>query len=162
MATVATYLRRTDLAAVDSESKQETADPYRLRGLPGDNLYLFSKRIDNSRLIRQANPKTRNECWSAIATATVLAVVIGTAVSPRVSSVLTGYRTEKLRTENRALQEKRRMLAIEEARMLTPNRLDEIAAKRRLMNPTSGQEQHLQGRDNGLALTVASSHGTNP
>ncbi len=154
MATVATSLRRPDFMAAETTAEIETADAFRLRSLPGDNLYLFSKRIDNSRLVRQANPKTRGDCWNAIATALVLAVMVATAVSPRVASVLTGYQTEKLKSENRELNEQRRNRLIAEARLLTPSRLDQLANARSLAVPGSGREQHLQPHESGMAMNV--------
>jgi hypothetical protein len=139
----------------ESTMEIERADPYRLRGLPADNLYFYSKRIDNSRLVREADPKTRTDCWSAIASACVIAVMIGTAVSPRVGGVLSGYETQKLRAEQRELNQKRRSLEIEEAQMLSPSRLDELAAKQQLAAPGPGQEMHLQPKDSSLAMNVA-------
>ena len=32
--------------------------------LPNDDIYFYSKKIDNSRLVRQADPGARGECWS--------------------------------------------------------------------------------------------------
>ena len=59
MATLATFFKRSDamgaraqrVAAVRAES-----DPFRLRALPNDDIYLHWKRIDNSRIVRQATP----------------------------------------------------------------------------------------------------------
>lgn len=155
MATIATSLRRPDLMAAETTAEYEAADAYRLRSLPGDSLYLFSKRIDNSRLVREANPKTRKDCWNTIATACVLAVMVGTAVTPRVASVLTGYQAEKLKTENRELNEMRRNRQIAEARLLTPSRLDQLANTRSLAAPGAGREQHLQPRESRMAMNIA-------
>ncbi|WP_180538706.1 hypothetical protein [Nevskia soli] len=161
MATIATTLRRPDLLAAETTAENEIADSYRLRGLPGDNLYLFSKRIDNSRLVREANPKTRGDCWNTIATACVLAAMVGTAVSPRVASVLTGYQTEKLKSENRELNEQRRAREIAEARLLTPSRLDQLANARSLAAPAAGREQHLQPHESGMAMIIPPRTGAN-
>lgn len=155
MATLATYFRRSDFMTAEGTMEIEQADPYRLRGLPADSLYFYSKRIDNSRLVREADPKTRTDCWSAIASACVIAVMIGTAVSPRVGGILSGYQTQKLRAEQRELTDKRRSLEIEEAQMLSPSRLDELASKQQLSAPGPGQEMHLQPKDSSLAMNVA-------
>lgn len=159
MATVATYFRRSEFIAAESPVEAEAADQYRMRNLPGDNIYLFSKRIDNSRLVREADPKTRTDCWSAIATATLLAVMLGTAVTPRIGGILSGIQAEKLKTDQQELLTRRRMLEIQEARILSQSNLDQFAAKRKLRTPTPGQEQHLQPHDSSLAMNVGSPSG---
>jgi hypothetical protein len=39
--------------------------------------------------------------------------------------------------------------------MLSPSRLDELAAKQQLAAPGPGQEMHLQPKDSSLAMNVA-------
>lgn len=157
MATAATFFRRSDCMEAERTMERETADPYRLRSLPADSVFFFSKRIDNSRLVRQAEPKTRTDCWSAIATACVLAVMVGTAVSPRVGSVLAGMQVEKLKAQKRELLDRRRLVEIQEARILNSTNLDDMAARQKLAAPAPGQEQHLQPRDSSLALNASPS-----
>ena len=159
MATVATYFRRSEFMAAESTVAIESADQYRMRNLPGDNIYLFSKRIDNSRLVRETDPKTRTDCWSAIATATVLAVMLGTAVTPRIGGILSGIQAEKLKTDQQDLLTQRRMLEIQEARILSQSNLDKLAGKHKLIAPAPGQEQHLQPRDSAFAMNVGASAG---
>ena len=44
-------------------------DPYQLRALPHESVFFYCKRIDNSRLVRESDPKSRGACWSAIGAA---------------------------------------------------------------------------------------------
>jgi len=159
MATVATYFRRSEFLAAEKTVETEEADPYRMRGVPGDNIYLFSKRIDNSRLVRETDPKTRTDCWSAIVTATLLAVLLGTAVTPRIGGILSGIQAEKLKTDQQDLLQQKRMLEIQEARILSQSNLDRLAGQRKLLTPTQGQEQHLQPHDTAMAMNVSSPAG---
>jgi hypothetical protein len=162
MESVATYFRRSDFIAAESTVERlehAAADQYRMRNLPGDNIYLFSKRIDNSRLVREADPGTRTDCWSAIATVTLLAVMLGTAAMPRIGGLLSGIQAEKLKTDQQELLLRRRMLEIQEARILSQSNLDQFAVKRKLLTPTPGQEQHLQPHDSAFAMNVGSSAG---
>jgi hypothetical protein len=140
--------------AAETTMERETADPYGLRSLPADNVFFYAKRVDNSRLVRETEPKTRTDCWSAIATACVLAVMLGTAVSPRVGSVLAGMRVEKLKADQRELFDKRKLVEIQEARILNSAGLDQMAAKNKLAAPAPGQEQHLQPRDSSFAMNA--------
>lgn len=155
MATLATFFRRSDLIDAETTVQARTAaDQFALRGLPADDIYFYSKRIDNSRLVRQADPATRTDCWSTIATACLLAITVGAAVSPRIGGVLAGYRIERLRTEQRELMDKRRALEIREALLVSPAKLDELAAREKMTAPASGQQVQLQPRETSLAMNV--------
>jgi hypothetical protein len=76
-------------------------DPFQLRALPHEHLFLFNKRIDNTRLVREADPKSRGACWSAIGAACVLAVLLTSAFAPSVATTIAGYKLEALRIEER-------------------------------------------------------------
>jgi hypothetical protein len=109
--------------------------------------------------VRETDPKTRTDCWSAIATATVLAVMLGTAVTPRIGGILSGIQAEKLKSDQQELLVHKRMLEIQEARILSQTNLNQMAAKRKLMTPAPGQEQHLQPHDSAFAMNVSAGAG---
>ena len=69
-------------------------DPFRLRAIPNDDLYLHCKRIDNSRIVRQADPAAGAQCWSAVGAAGVIFMVGASVIAPHVASVLEGYKME--------------------------------------------------------------------
>jgi hypothetical protein len=125
-----------------------------LRALPNDDVYFYCKRIDNSRLVRQADPQTKGQCWSAIGAACVLAVLSGSVMAPKVASVIAGYKVQELRQEKSELLEQRRNLDVEEATLLSPGRLDLLAQKQKLDRPTAGQLVHLQPRGEGAFASV--------
>ncbi len=78
MATLATIFKRSDAMARGSERAgaiRAESDPFRLRALPNDDIYFYSKRIDNSRVVRQADPAARGECWSAVGAAAVVLMI---------------------------------------------------------------------------------------
>ena len=65
-------------------ARQHAADPFRLRALPNEDVYFSVKRIDNSRILRQRDPRAARECWSAIGVFAVLAVLLAGALAPTV------------------------------------------------------------------------------
>jgi hypothetical protein len=170
MGTLATFFRKTDfIPAVEPSTRREnnrhkaahaaattkdTLAQYKLRALPNDDVYFFCKRIDNSRLVRQADPQTKGQCWSAIGAACVLAVLSGSVMAPKVASVLAGYKVQELRHEQSDLREQRRNLDVEEATLLSPGRLDTLAQKQKLDRPAAGQVVHLQPRGDGAFASV--------
>lgn len=159
MATLATFFRRYEAAAA-SEPRVRTAprlepDPYRLRSLPNADVYFYCKKIDNSRVVREADPKARTECWSAIGAACVLVALLTTLLMPSVAGTLAGYKIQELRAEEQRLLDERRVLELEEAQLLSPARLEELARAKQLVTPAAGQVVHLNPNGDGsLALNV--------
>ena len=129
-------------------------DPYQLRALPHESVFFYCKRIDNSRLVRQADPKSRGACWSAIAAACVLGVLLTSSFAPSVATTIAGYKLEALRLEERRLREESRNLDLQEAELLSPARLDQLARQNNLVTPSSAQVVHLDGKPEGAVAMV--------
>ncbi len=129
-------------------------DPHLLRPLPGEDLGIEFKTIDNSRLVRQPDPQARGACWSAIG-ATALAVMLLTGVlGPRLANTLAGYKLEALRVENRRLIDERRTLDLQEAELTSPQRLEELAQHQNMVVPQSNQVVHLNGKGDGTVAMI--------
>ena len=136
MATLPTFFKKNEEGAAvprDMDAAARTTrlrpvrDPFQLRALPHEHLFLYNKRIDNSRLVREADPKSRGACWSAIGAACVLALLLGGAFAPSVATTIAGYKLEALRIDERRLLEEHRALDLQEAELLSPARLDQLA-----------------------------------
>ncbi len=122
------------------------SDPYRLRALPNDEIFFWSKSVDNSRLVRQADPAAKGECWSALGAAAVLLLVGGSIIAPQVASVLAGYQLEALKSEYKTLVDQKRDLETKEAGLLSPERLNELAKANSMTNPDADQVFHLENQ----------------
>ncbi len=137
----------------DAPVRAVQVDPYRLRDIPNEDVFFYAKRIDNSRVVREADPKARQVCWSSIGAACVMAAMLATLLAPSVGSTLAGYKLQSLRQEQQRLLDERRVLQVEEAGLLSPSRLEELAHARQLSNPAPGQVVHLDARsDVSLAM----------
>jgi hypothetical protein len=157
MATLATFIRDTSarrysrpapsrdalMASAGYEAARAQADPFQLRALPSDGIYFYSKKIDNSRVVRQADPESRGECWSAVGAAAVLLMLGVSIIAPHVASVLAGYKLEALKQERQSLVDQKRDLEVKEAGLLSPERLHDLARVRDLSSPGSDQVIHL-------------------
>ena len=132
------------------------ANPYKLRALPNDDIFFFTKRVDNAGLVRQADPKNRGECWTAIGAACVLAVLLTGVMTPRINGTLNGYKLQSLKAEHQALVNQHRVLDTEEAALLSTTHLNRLAAQGQLASPTAGQVVHLEPHaENSMAMNVA-------
>ncbi len=160
MATLATFFRKTEaLSSAEPVSRRQALrvepDTYRLRALPNEDVFFYCKPIDNSRVVREADPKARGECWSAIGAACVIAVLLTSVLIPTVATTLAGYKFQALKEEQQRLLNERRVLELEEARLLSPAHLEELARGRNMITPAPGQVIHLDPKaDGSLAMNV--------
>ena len=170
MATLATFFRETGSrrssrthgageatdASISMRGRAQAraqVDPFRLRALPNDDIYFYSKKIDNQRLVRQADPEARGECWSAVGAAGVLLMLGASIIAPHVGSILAGYKLESLKQERQTLIDQKRDLEVREAGLVSPERLNNLARARSLTSPASDQVIHL---DTGAGTVDAS------
>jgi hypothetical protein len=126
-----------------------------LRALPNDDVYFYCKRIDNSRLVRQADPGAKGQCWSAIGAASVAAVILGGMMVPKAATVLAGYKVQQLKQERAGLIEERKALEVEEAKILSPANMGALATRQKLASPAANQIVHLQPHgDTAVAAVI--------
>jgi cell division protein FtsL len=159
MATLPAFLRRMEAPAQTGAGRRPAParagrDPFQLRALPQEDVFFYCKKIDNSRLEREPDPKARGACWSAIGAATVVLAVLTSVLAPSVASTLAGYKLESLRAEERRLMNERRVLELQEASLLSPSRLEKLARGQNLVTPSSDQIVHLESRGDGTVAMV--------
>jgi cell division protein FtsL len=124
-----------------------------LRALPNEDIYLYSKPIDNSRIVREPDATSRGGEWSMIGTACAVAVLAMGLYTPRVLGTFAGYQLESLKQEQQRLVDEQRDLNIEEARMSRQENLEALAKRRDMNAPTAKQIVHLDPKsDSKLAL----------
>jgi cell division protein FtsL len=155
MASMPAYLNRTAPAGNGGEPPVcRERDPFQLRELPLENVFWHPKKIDNSRLVREPDPRSRGACWSAIGAASVLLVLLTGVLVPNVANTLAGYKLENLKVENRKLQDELRTLDLREAELTSPDRLQQLAQRQNLVTPKSDQVFHLDGNrpDGSVAM----------
>jgi len=163
MATVPQFSRKTllqagaealDALAARPASASTKRDAFQLRSLPHEDVYLYCKKIDNSRLVREADPESRGKCWSAIGVATLVLALLTGVLVPGAASTLAGYRIEVLRDEAHRLLNERRALELKQAELLSPQRLENLAQKQNLVTPLSSQVVHLDSRSDSTVAMV--------
>ena len=89
------------------------SDPYLLRPLPGEDVFFYSKRIDNSRVVRKPDPRARGAALSAAGVMCLIAAMITVSLAPRIASYFAGYRVEALRQERQRLIDERMVLDVD-------------------------------------------------
>src|ERR1700728_3946451 len=99
----------------------------------------IAKRLDNSRLVKAADPVRVREMRIFTAAMTVLFVCIMFYGWQHFSAIEYGYRVEAEKQQRISLEEQNRELRLTEAQLCDPHRIDQMARKLGLDAPRPGQ-----------------------
>ncbi len=140
MATLATIMDRfttANGASGDSSRPRvmDNEDPFEVPQFPNEDVYLYIKHIDNSRVLREADPAARKVCWRLIGSSFAFAVLVIGLLLPSLNQLMAGYRMEALRQERQRLELDRASLELAETKLLSPARLEELARMQRFVDP---------------------------
>jgi cell division protein FtsL len=148
MSTLATFVNRfmgaTELAEAPS-AVWTRADVPRLRPIANEDVYLFVKRIDNSSVIRAIDPVAQSARTKSMATGFAAAVLIIAGLVPSAYNVTAGFTMQQLRQEQTQLERQRAILLTEEARLVNPDRLRQLAKTLKMREPEPQQVETLSG-----------------
>lgn len=122
---------------------------FTLRALPSEDIYLFVKEIDNIRVVREANPQARGACWKLILSGGFAVLLLIGILLPSAAGRLAGYQLEALRQEQQKLISERSALELDEARLLSPERLEELARTQKFIDPAPQRVVYLDGGKTG-------------
>jgi cell division protein FtsL len=123
-----------------------SSQPVQPRGMfIGTPEIYVSKRIDNSRLIKVADPKRRREMVSLGITMAVLFLFVLVYVWQHFSAIEYGYKIEQLKAERDSIAESTRTLGLEEASLKDVSRIERMARELGMQPPAQGQWQPLEG-----------------
>ena len=148
MSSLATFVNRfvgaKELAETGSAVWTRTDAP-RLRPLANEDVYLFVKRIDNSSLIRASDPAAQAARSKSMATGFAAAVLIIAGLIPTAYNVTAGFTLQQLRQEQVELSRQRAILETQEAVLVNPDRLRQLAKTLKMSEPLPQQVQTLSG-----------------
>jgi cell division protein FtsL len=123
----------------------DNGDPFEVPQFPNEDVYLYVKHIDNSRVLREADPAARKTCWRLIGSSFAFAVLVIGLLLPSLNRLMAGYRMEALRQERQRLELDHASLELAETRLLSPARLEELARMQRFVDPAPEAVVYLDG-----------------
>jgi hypothetical protein len=154
MATLATAYSKVfinDAAARVSGTRANTVRP--VRAFANEDIYFFVKRIDNSRLVRQVDPRAGRVCWKTIGSVGLAALLLIGVLLPSAYGLLAGYQIQSLKGEAQRLAGEQASLELQEAKMLSPARMEELARQQQFVDPEPAKVVYLDSKDgSSLAL----------
>jgi cell division protein FtsL len=159
MATLAAIFKRSEgnvgAAEEGGENRDRALDPFLLRPFPSEDLYFYCKKVDNSRVRRESDPQGLRKCWHAASIAFAAALFVMILMLPDALGMIAGYQIDSLSREHARLLRDRGRLELEEAALLSPQRLQQLARDLRLVDPDTAHVVYLNsGRGGALALNA--------
>jgi hypothetical protein len=124
----------------------------RVPAFANDDIYFFMKRIDNSGVVRHADPKARGTCWKLIGSAVGAAVLLVGVLLPGAYSLLAGYQVQSLKIEAQRLASEQASLELVEAQLISPQRMEELARMQQFIDPPSQRVVYLETAHGSLAM----------
>ncbi len=157
MATLATFVNRfvgaRDLAEVSPAVWSRTESP-RLRPIANEDVYLFVKRIDNTSVVRAADPAARKARSRSMITGFVAAILVIAGLVPTAYNTTAGLTLQHLRSEQAQLRQEKARLDAAEADLVSLDRLGKLAKELNMNEPVPQQIETLEGRSKAEARIV--------
>jgi hypothetical protein len=124
-----------------------------VRAFANEDIYFFVKRIDNSRVVRQTDPQAGGVCWKMIGSVGAAALLLIGVLLPSAYGLLAGYQIQSLRGEAQRLASEQASLELQEARLVSPARMEQLARQQQFIDPEPEKVVHLDSKDgSSLAL----------
>jgi hypothetical protein len=149
MATLATFVNRfvgtAELAEVQSAVWTRTEAP-RLRPIANEDVYLFVKRIDNTAVVRATDPAARVARSRSMLIGFIAVMLVIAGLVPTAYNTTAGFTLQQLRGEQVVLQQQMTHLDAAEAKLLSLDRLQQLAKSLKMTQPAPQQVETLQGK----------------
>jgi len=122
-------------SGAQSRNRNE-ADRYHLRPMPNEEIHVFVKKIDNTRVVREQDPKANASAWRTISMAGIFALVVVGLIVPIANSYLAGYTVTEIEKQNSQLQSQLARLSVREAELTSVEALARAAKNQKYLDPT--------------------------
>ena len=148
MATIATALDKLFESQINrtGSAAHRTDVNAAVRPFANEDIFFHVKRIDNSRVVRAADPQARQVCWKMIGSMVAAAVLLIAVLLPGAYSLLAGFQIQALRQETSRLVNEQASLELKEAELLSPARMQELARDQQFVDPPSMKVVYLDGQ----------------
>ena len=137
--------------AQEAETARVADGTTRVRTFANEDIYFFVKKIDNSDVVREADPAARGTCWKLIGSVVAAVVLLVGVLLPGAYSLLAGYQIQSLKQEAQRLATEQASLELEEAALVSPARMEELAKEQQFIDPPAQKVVYL---DKGSSLAM--------
>lgn len=156
MATLASMYHRFFDRSLDraAETPRARQGATRVRAFANEDIYFFVKEIPNGGVVRAADPKAGGACWRMIGSVVAAVVLLVGVLLPGAYSLLAGYQIQALKQEAMRLANERASLELEEAQLISPQRMEQLAKQQQFIDPPADKVVYLDttSRNGSLAM----------
>lgn len=132
-----------------AEAPRAKQNETRVRAFANEDIYFFVKEINNAGVFRAADPKAGGACWRLIGSVVAAVVLLVGVLLPGAYSLLAGYQIQALKQEAQRLGTERASLEIEEAQLVSPARMEQLAKEQQFVDPPAAKVVYLDNSRNG-------------
>jgi hypothetical protein len=126
----------------------------RVRPFANEDILFYVKRIDNTGVVRAADPASRGICWKLIGSVVGAAVLLIGVLLPSAYGLMAGYQIDSLRQESQRMAAEQASLELQEAQLLSPARMEELAREQQFVDPAPQKVVYLDGQSQQGTLAM--------
>ena len=124
--------------AAEPQWEAPAEDIYRLRPVPNEHIHFFIKTIDNAHVRREVDKRSQWLGWKSIGSGGLAAIIAIVLLVPVSLTIQAGYQLNALKVERQSYLHDKAELELEEARILSPERLEKLARLQHFIDPEPG------------------------
>jgi hypothetical protein len=140
---------RLFLRGLEIENTRKSSGGTALRSFANEDIYFFVKRIDNTKVVQEADPQARGTCWKLIGSVVSAVVLMIFVLLPSAYGLLAGYQIQNLRQDSERLETEQASLELAEAKLLSPARMEELARLQQFIDPPAQKVVYLESAQAG-------------
>jgi hypothetical protein len=123
--------------------------------MAAEDVYFFVKDINNSRVVREADPQARVACLKLILSGCMAVLLLVGILLPKAYGLIAGYQIQMLKQEQERLRADQSTLEVDEAKLLSPARLEELARTQSFVDPSAQKVVYLNPKGGSLAMNAS-------
>jgi cell division protein FtsL len=124
----------------------------RIRSFANEDILFYVKRIDNSGVVRAADPASRTRALKLAASMFGAAVLLIGVLLPGAYGLMAGYQIQSLERKHQVLTTEQASLELEESKLLSPARMEELAREQQFIDPAPEKVQYLEDAPGSVAM----------
>ena len=121
-------------------------DIYLLRAVPNEHIHFFVKTIDNGHVRREVDKRSQRNGWKSIGGGGLAAIAAILLLVPVSLTIQAGYQLNALKAERAIYTHNIAELELEQASILSPERLEKLARLQDFIDPEPGKVVYLNPR----------------
>lgn len=137
MATLAwLFEKKASRSAAAPFRGRKAQDQFYLRPMPNEDIHVFVKKIDNTRVVREQDPQANASAWKTISMACLAALIVVGMIVPIANSYLAGYAVTEMEKQNSQMKAQLARLSVRESELTSVEALARAAKNQTFLDPS--------------------------